>query len=451
MATNTEPTISRHVALLVIHLTIFQQVTVRSQNGPVHEIILALKADQDAFLRHFKSVGDLGLAPPKAPHPDAKADKAGELGNDFTCSSADSLHIVQAAVDNAIIMAHQILEHRDAWTPQNISDQLSALFNDLDAAEGNMQRSWENLTKATESSARSVRKCRQDTEALEAFRNEDNQRRHGHAVNRQRRHVRKLSTRLERLHHAHVSQHLDKTEDKQEALNSVAITGAERHQDMLAEATVYSTIKKGHEGWAPMVREAERELLLAGQKYSEMLTKEATLQNNAQHSTNQAEHFGRRLQKAGKALDAARVRCSCAFEAIAAFSNSLAIRTPVTHAKNSIAWAVTLYEEYPERGYVWACQHVIDVVLKADAKGVQDVEGRVKQAVEAMRAEDVDILGGQAGEASELGVEGKGKGKEVERQEEEEAEGKAEGVEDSETKKPKGKGKKKGKGKGKGK
>ncbi|KAL8916989.1 MAG: hypothetical protein Q9208_008244 [Pyrenodesmia sp. 3 TL-2023] len=335
--------------------------------------------------------------------------------------SAAALEALSKAADKATDQAKKILDQGAEDTTKQRRDNVANLYRDVDNATDDTEAKWNVFKEAAETYAYWSMAHEETTNKLEAF--TMNRANHEADIETHKQHIGKLATALSGHNRLHTDPHPIAQTAKAHAVTKA--TQRALNPEALRATTVFSTVKPGSERHAQRVTKANDDILIAGVQLRDMLAHEASLKrglNIARHRKNAASMA---LEAARKEHDKARVTGKASMEAIAAYAKALGEESILTRAYelNQLKWQAS--ERVPDQRYGEVCAWVEGKLQEAEAAGVEDVDGAVR---EAMKALDVEAEGqGQGGAAAGAGqVEGK-KGRKG------------------------GKGKKKSKGKGKGK
>ncbi|KAL8708572.1 MAG: hypothetical protein Q9225_007576 [Loekoesia sp. 1 TL-2023] len=332
---------------------------------------------------------------------------------------ADGKDKVNAAVQRATIFAQNLLENGEQVSQEEIMAIADTFLTELDDALGRLASLWKKFNKATNTYCLCDAKYKKACEECVIFEKEKHK--HDRGIERQRKHLQDLSGPLLVLQQKHVYQHAEKVQEKAECVGLT--TKYADGQEILDATTVYSSMKNGHERWASIVADRTQEFMNAGKQLRDMIGLEKELLRKKEHLLERREAASARMEAAGKEHHMARMDSASSFEATCAFLGVIGGENAVTKAKESLKQTVQLYQQYPEKGYKWACDQIREQIEGAEA--VKDVKGKGEAVEKAM-------------EELELGAGSN----------EEEVVEKGEADKDTEVK---GKGKKKSKGKGKGK
>lgn len=344
-------------------------------------------------------------------------------------SSADESDSVHKARNEATDLAKQILDQGKSDASKERRDNINKYYQELDEAMGNITCKWGDFDEAARSCVYWRTTHDEAVLKLDAF--EQNKETHIGDIKKHKEHIQDLSGPLQKLNLRHGDQHLEKEEEKVDAIVEVT-KHAYDDQSLYHGATVFSNTKKGHERHASYLAKKNQELVTAGKILRDMLGLEHKLRRKVTDTLTRKAAAEARLEVIRKSHDEARIHGECKWEAIKAYAKAIGDDSILTDAVLSTYLCATAYDRTPDHSYEWVCKwvHAKEKVLKA--AGVQDVDSVLKGVVETLGV----------GEAASDKGDGEEKG--------EEGDDEAEGVEGKKGRK-KGTGKKKSKGKGKGK
>ncbi|KAL8697315.1 MAG: hypothetical protein Q9201_007180 [Fulgogasparrea decipioides] len=238
---------------------------------------------------------------------------------------------------------------------------------------------------------------------------EKTKRSHLKAIVDLKKHIETSSRDLGTLTRKHMDQHPGNEEAKKEAMSQTAAT--DLGKDILANATVYSTVKKGHERWGPIVAQKTKAYLEDGAKLQRLTIYEPQLKAKIE---NHGVGMHKRLvswKKLSKEFDVMRLKLANLAEEIDELEGHNGI---ISAAKMIVSDIHEYWEENKALGHAEAFNAVVEAwdmhAVEAEAghalrmKGVQINDELAALAIEG-EGEATDIKG--KGKATDI----KGKGK----------------------------------------
>ncbi|KAL8830720.1 MAG: hypothetical protein Q9170_005600 [Blastenia crenularia] len=263
---------------------------------------------------------------------------------------------VEAAVHTAQKLAEDLV-NRGA-SQEEIKEQEGILMSELHRAMALLAPAWRNVVKAGRDVDHWYKKHDESVDEMETFWKERDQ--HQHGIERQKKRIQDLSTSLLKLQQRHTYQHPEKLAEKTDAIAKA--TGQADGREILEATTVYSSTKKGHERYAPIIARRTEEYLFAGKQLRDMTGAEDELKYNVTRLEQKVVAAVQRRHFDGNEHHVARVLATSKLEAVAAFLGVVGGDNAVTKAKESLARVAKLYEQNPDKGYGWACEQMVAAV-----------------------------------------------------------------------------------------
>lgn len=336
-------------------------------------------------------------------------------------ASINHLTSVSEATDRATDLAKQILEQGVSDTKKQRRDNVTNLYSNLDHAMDDTAEKWSIFKQAALDYSYWCMARDEAINKLEAF--TTNKANHDADIETHKQHIGKLATPVSDLNRLHTQPHPHAQTAKARAITQA--TQRALNPEVLRATTDFSTVKPGSERHAQRVTKANDDILMAGVQLRDIVAQEDSLNRAVNIARQRKNATSMALEAARKEHDKARIANKASMEAIAAYAKALGEESILTRAYelNQLKWQAS--ERVPDQRYGEVCAWVEEKLAEAEAAGVEDVDGAVREAMAAL----------------DLETEGQGQG---------EAGAKAGEVEGKKGRKG-GKGKKKSKGKGKGK
>lgn len=316
------------------------------------------------------------------------------------CSSADTLKVVdQAEKLRELLEAIDLKADGDAGgavagSSKDVSkfaemsvEEVKAKLDDIYPAFKQLMREAFNEGKATEVTAslywQWAKPYHKMCERLDWIKKHPIK--HQKEIRDQKHKIEQLSEPLQKLIRQHCNQRPMDTQAKNEAITAGA--GTDAVKEILQAATVYTTIKPGHERWEPIIKTKNGEYLAAGAQLTPMLTEESLLPGKVENHRKRSNWFLKKWRGQSNKFDSMRAE-------LAEFGKEIEVLEDraeddkdyqfVGRALAGLEKVDELSAKNPEKGYMWAFREVIkemrDFMAQAEGEPTVDREEVAEEA-----------------------------------------------------------------------